>query len=36
VHSGGRTRGHGVLDVSVDICWCYTLHVRREVEQDIG
>ena len=36
VHSNGETKGHGTLDVKVDICWCYTLHVRREVEQQIN
>ncbi len=36
VHGGGETKGHGTLDVKVDICWCYTLHVRREVEQQIN
>lgn len=36
VHGGGETKGHGTLDVKVDICWCYTLHVRREVEQEIN
>lgn len=36
VHSNnGDTKGHGLLDVSVDICWCYTLHVRQQVEQNI-
>lgn len=36
VHSSdGATKGHGLLDVSVDICWCYTLHVRQQVEQNI-
>ena len=37
IHSNnGDTKGHGLLDVSVDICWCYTLHVRQQVEQKIG
>ena len=35
-HSGGSTKGHGVLDVKIDICWCYTLKVRREVDQPIS
>jgi hypothetical protein len=36
VHSGGNTEGRGVLDVSIDICWCYTLHVRRDVNHKIS
>jgi len=36
VHRDGRTEGHGTLDVSVKICWCYTLRVRREVTHNIG
>lgn len=29
---GGKMVGHGELDVSVEICWCYTLHVHQQVE----
>lgn len=35
-HKGGRVEGRGTLDVKVDICWCYTLHVRRDVNHKIG
>lgn len=33
---GGEAQGHGLLDVSIDICWCYSIHVRKEVQQKIG
>jgi len=33
---GGEAQGHGLLDVSIDICWCYSIHVRKEVQQRIG
>lgn len=36
VHQSGHADGHGVLDVSIDICWCYSIHVRTEVQQKIG
>ncbi|MBN8490296.1 MAG: hypothetical protein J0M00_02550 [Burkholderiales bacterium] len=36
VHGGGETKGNGVLDVKVDICWCYTLKVRRDVQHQIA
>ncbi len=29
--NGGDTSGHGELEVEVEICWCYTLHVQRSV-----
>jgi hypothetical protein len=32
---GGATRAHGELDVSIEICWCYTLHVNQQVTRDI-
>lgn len=35
VHDGGKTEGRGVLDVSIEICWCYTLHVRKDVNHKI-
>lgn len=35
VHGGGKTEGHGSLDVSIDICWCYTLHVRKDVNHQV-
>jgi hypothetical protein len=35
-HKGGKAEGRGTLDVKVDICWCYTLHVRRDVNHKIG
>ena len=35
-HDGnGNTTGHGVLDVEVPICWCYTLRVHREVKHSL-
>jgi hypothetical protein len=34
--NGGHAQGHGVLEVSVDVCWCYTVHVRKQVQQAIG
>lgn len=36
VHDGGKTEGRGVLDVSIEICWCYTLHVRKDVNHKIS
>ncbi|MEW8024891.1 MAG: hypothetical protein AB2803_14480 [Candidatus Thiodiazotropha sp.] len=33
--SGGGTRGTGVLEASVEICWCFTLRVNESVEQDL-
>ncbi len=36
IHGGGKTEGHGSLDVSIDICWCYTLHVRKDVNHQIS
>ena len=36
IHGGGKTEGHGSLDVSIDICWCYTLHVRKDVSHQIN
>lgn len=35
-HRDGGMKGHGVLDVSIDICWCYTLKVRRDVDHQIS
>lgn len=35
-HGGGSTKGRGVLDVKIDICWCYTLKVRRNVDHQIS
>lgn len=35
-HSHGNTEGRGTLDVKVDICWCYTLRVRRDVNHKIS
>jgi hypothetical protein len=35
-HGGGSTKGRGVLDVKIDICWCYTLKVRRDVDHKIS
>lgn len=35
-HSNGSTRGNGVLDVSIEICWCYTLKLRRDVQHQIS
>jgi hypothetical protein len=35
-HRDGGTEGRGVLDVSIDICWCYTLKVRRDVKHQIS
>jgi hypothetical protein len=34
-HKNGEMEGRGTLDVKVEICWCYTLHVRREVNHKI-
>ncbi len=34
--SDGSASGHGVLDVEVEICWCYTLHVHRQVDHKLG
>jgi hypothetical protein len=31
IHSGGGMQGTGRLDVSIDICWCYTLRVHQAV-----
>ncbi|MEG0939561.1 MAG: hypothetical protein RSE32_07385 [Comamonas sp.] len=36
VHGEGKTEGHGTLDVAIDICWCYTLHVRKDVNHQIS
>ncbi|PTQ79312.1 hypothetical protein C8R21_13024 [Nitrosospira multiformis] len=36
VHGSGKTEGRGSLDVSIDICWCYTLHVRKDVNHQIN
>lgn len=36
IHGGGKTEGHGSLDVSIDICWCYTLHVRKDVNHQVN
>lgn len=33
---GGEAQGRGLLDVSIDICWCYSIHVRKELQQKIG
>ncbi len=33
--SNGESGGRGVLAVEVDICWCYTLRVRRSVQQKL-
>lgn len=35
-HGGGGTKGRGVLDLKIDICWCYTLKVRRDVDHTIS
>ena len=31
--SDGSMTGHGVVEVSIKICWCYTLHVSQSVNQ---
>lgn len=31
----GSMKGYGTLDVEIDICWCYSVHIVRTVEQDI-
>ena len=31
--SSGETKGHGELNVSVQICWCYTFSVHQTVDQ---
>ncbi|MCZ7639132.1 MAG: hypothetical protein M5U12_25615 [Verrucomicrobia bacterium] len=28
-YQNGAMTGHGVVDVSIKICWCFTLTVRR-------
>jgi hypothetical protein len=34
-HSGGRMHGQGRLDVSIKVCWCYTVRISRTVQQDM-
>jgi hypothetical protein len=36
VHGREGTEGRGTLDISIDICWCYTLHVRKDVKHQIN
>jgi hypothetical protein len=31
--SDGSMTGEGVVEVSIKICWCYTLHVNQSVQQ---
>ena len=33
--SGGGTTARGTLDVEVDICWCYSIHVQRAAEHKL-
>lgn len=35
-HSNGSCKGNGVLDVRIEICWCYTLKLRRNVNHQIS
>jgi hypothetical protein len=32
----GGMRGVGTLNVSIKICWCYTLHVNRTVQKQFS
>jgi len=34
-HTDGKTTGRGVLDLEIEICWCYTLRVHRTVTRDL-
>lgn len=34
-HRNGQMKGRGHLDISIEVCWCYTAHVSRTVEQDL-
>lgn len=34
-HNNGRMKGRGHLDISIEVCWCYTAHISRTVEQDL-
>ncbi|EGT4252516.1 hypothetical protein D8W73_00240 [Citrobacter amalonaticus] len=34
-HKNGHMKGRGHLDISIEVCWCYTAHVSRTVEQDL-
>lgn len=34
-HNSGRMKGRGHLDISIEVCWCYTAHISRTVEQDL-
>ncbi|MET6677724.1 hypothetical protein [Citrobacter amalonaticus] len=34
-HSNGHMKGRGHLDISIEVCWCYTAHISRTVEQDL-
>jgi hypothetical protein len=35
MHQGGRTTSRGTLDVEIEICWCYTLSVHKQVQRNI-
>ena len=32
--STGHAHGHGVLDLEIEICWCFTLRINKSVEKD--
>jgi hypothetical protein len=34
-NEGGNMKGHGSLDVEIEICWCYTLRVHQQVEHKL-
>lgn len=34
-HRNGQMKGRGHLDISIEVCWCYTAHISRTVEQDL-
>lgn len=34
-HRNGQMKGRGHLDISIEVCWCYTANISRTVEQDL-
>ena len=34
--SGGGLIGRGEVDVSIKICWCFTLEIHKSVEMTFG
>lgn len=33
-YNGSKARGKGEIDLEIEICWCYSVHIQSAVDQD--